>query len=294
MDEELAGFRRRLETRMSGLSKSQQRIATYLLTHHDEATFLTAADLADRVGVSEATIVRFAPAIGYDGFPALRRQLQELYRSQVTPATRLQHKLVELADSQSHILTKVLDMEMQYLAEAGHALALADFDRAVEILLGGRRVFAYGGGPSAILAELLELRLRRLGIFTISMTESGRQLIEKLQLLEGSDALVVAGFHHLNRELCVVTEHARAIGCRTILVTDILGAALHDQVDVVLAARRGPVSTFHSLTVPMAIMNALILAVAMARPEESLAALDRMQGLRAASGLDLSGKIASS
>ncbi len=125
------------------------------------------------------------------------------------------------------------------------------------------------------------------------MTESGRNLVEKLQLLQGTDALVVAGFHHLNRELWVVTEHAYTIGCRTILLTDILGTALRDQVDVVLAARRGPVSTFHSLTVPMAIMNALILAVAMARPEESLAALERMQSLRAASGLDGTGRAAS-
>ncbi len=290
METELSDFRRRLEMHLPGLSKGQRRIADFLLTSHDEAAFLTAADLARRVGVSEATIVRFAVAIGYEGFPALRRQLQELYRNQATPAVRLQHKLAELSGSQGHILAKVLDMEIQYLAEAGHSIAPADFDRAVEVLLGARRVFVYAGGPSAILAELLELRLRRFGIFALAMTESGRNLVEKLQLLEGTDALVVAGFHHMNRELRVVAEHAHATGCRTILLTDILGVTLGDQVDVILAARRGPVSTFHSLTVPMAITNALILAVAMARPEVSLTALKRMQDLRAASGLDLPGK----
>ncbi len=286
MVEELEDFRHRLQTRMPELSKSHQRIATYLLTRHDDAAFLTAAGLGQRLEVSEATVVRFAAAIGYANFPELRRRLQEIYRNQVTPAARLQHKLAELAGSGGHILTKVLDMEMQYLAEAGHSVAPEDFDRAVAILLAARRVFVYAGGPSATLANLLELRLRRFGIFCLAMTESGRNLIEKLQLLEPGDALVIAGFHHMNRELRVVAEHAHAIGCRTILLTDILGAALHDQVDVILAARRGPVSTFHSSTVPMAIMNALILAVAMARPDASLAALERMQGLRAASGLD--------
>lgn len=286
MVEELGDFRTRLQTQMPVLSKSHQRVATYLLTRHDDAVFLTAADLAQRLDMSEATVVRFATAIGYANFPELRRQLQHLYRNQVTPAARLQHKLAELASSGGHILSKVLDMEMQYLAEASHSVTPDDFDRAVDILLAARRVFVYAGGPSATLANLLELRLRRFGIFCLAMTESGRNLIEKLQLLEEGDALVVAGFHHLNRELCVVTEHARTTGCRTILLTDILDGVLRDQVDVVLAARRGPVSTFHSLTVPMAIMNALILAVAMARPDESLAALDRMQALRAASGLD--------
>jgi DNA-binding MurR/RpiR family transcriptional regulator len=76
-------------------------------------------------------------------------------------------------------------------------------------------------------------------------------------------------------------------GCPSILLTDTLGPVLGDRADVTLAARRGPVSTFHSLTVPMSVLNALILAVAMANPDESLAALNRLQQLRYNSGLDV-------
>jgi DNA-binding MurR/RpiR family transcriptional regulator len=132
-------------------------------------------------------------------------------------------------------------------------------------------------------------RFRRLGIPTIAMTESGRHLLENLQLLQPGDALLVTGFQHLTPELTTVLDHARETGCRAILLTDILGPALQAKADVTLAARRGPVSTFHSLTVPMSVLNALILAVAMTRPEESLAALNRLQQLRATSGLDVPG-----
>ena len=147
MEEELNAFRHRLEECMPGLSKSHQQIATYLLSHYDEAAFLSAADLATNLNVSEATVVRFAKASGYTGYPQLRRSLQSLYRSQVTPAARLRHKLTELSASQGHVLTKVLDMEVQYLTEAEHAIAPADFDRAVEILLQGRRVFCLRRRP---------------------------------------------------------------------------------------------------------------------------------------------------
>jgi len=118
------------------------------------------------------------------------------------------------------------------------------------------------------------------------MTESGRHLLETLQLMQAGDVLLAAGFHTVRAELITVLEDARATDCRSILLTDTLGPMLRDKADVILAARRGPVSTFHSLTVPMAILNALILAVAMARPAESLAALNRFQQLRTASGLD--------
>ncbi|MBI3396790.1 MAG: MurR/RpiR family transcriptional regulator [Spirochaetia bacterium] len=162
---------------------------------------------------------------------------------------------------------------------------------SVKLILKGERIFVRGGGPSAILADLAELRLRRFGILTISMTESGRDLIEKLQLVRRKDVVLTTGFHRVSAELAAVIEHANRVGCRTILITDTLASVFRDKVDVILAARRGPVSTFHSLTVPMAILNALILAVAMARSKESLGALDRFQKMRAAYGLDMNGKV---
>ncbi len=286
MEEGLNDFRQRLEDHHLSLTKSQQRIASYLLAGYDEAAFMPAADLAQELAVSEATLVRFARAIGYDGFRDLRRCLQGLFRAQATPASRLRHKLGELASSQGHVLAKVLDMEVQYLTEASHSVDPADFDRAVELLLSGQRIFVFGSGPSGTLAELAELRFRRLGILTIAMTESGRHLLEKLQLLRPGDVVLASGFNYLRPELVSVLECARMTGCPSILLTDTLGPALRSKADVILAARRGPVSTFHSLTVPMSILNALILAVAMARPDESLTALNRLQQLRDAFGLD--------
>jgi DNA-binding MurR/RpiR family transcriptional regulator len=286
VQEGLDDFQQRLESHLPDLTKSQQRIAHYLLASYDEAAFLPAADLAQRLDLSEATLVRFAKAVGYDGFRDLRRSLQELFRAKATPASRLQHKLGELASSQGHVLNKVLAMEVQYLTEASQSIDPTDFDRAVEILLSGRKVLVYASGPSAVLADLAELRLRRLGILTLSMTESGRHLLEKLQLLEPGDVVLVAGFHHMRPEIATVFDHAQATGCRSILLTDTLGPSLRGKPDVILSARRGPVSTFHSLTVPMSVLNALILAVAMARPDESLAALSRLDQLRATSGLE--------
>jgi DNA-binding MurR/RpiR family transcriptional regulator len=284
--EELAEFRRRLEDYFPSLTKSEQRIASYLLANYDEATFLPAAELAQRLDVSEATVVRFARSIGYDGFPELRRALQGIFRIKVTPATRLQHKLAELGSSPGHVLTKMVDMEVQYLTETLHSVQPADFDRAVEIILSAKRLFVFGTGPSRILADLVLIRLRRFGIPVITMTESGRDILEELQLMQPQDVVLATGFHRITGELAAVMDYARSLGCRIVFITDTLGPHFKNKADVILSALRGPVSTFHSLTVPMTILNALILAVAMARPEESLAALDRLQQMRAAYGLD--------
>jgi DNA-binding MurR/RpiR family transcriptional regulator len=289
--EELNEFRRRIEKHFPRLTKSEQKIASFLLSSYDQAVFLNAADLAREMDVSEATVVRFARTIGYDSFPQLRRALQHIYRVKTTPATRLQRKLADLKTGEGHILTKVAEMELQFLSEVPREIAPADFDRAVKLLLKGRRVFVFGSGPSRILADLVNIRFTRFGLSVICMTESGRDLLDKLALLKHDDVMLAMGFHRVTGELVAAIDYAHRIGGRTILLTDTLRAHFQDKVAVVLAARRGPVSTFHSLIVPMAILNAMILAIALERPDESLGSLKRMEELRGEYGLDVLGKV---
>lgn len=284
--DELNQFRLRIEDHYAQLTRSEREIASYFLSNHDDAVFLPAAELAKRLDISEATVVRFAKSVGYDSFPELRRDLQHIFRARVTPATRLQHKLADLKTGQGHILTQVIEMELQYLGEALHSVNPADFDRAVKIISHAERIFVRGAGPSAFLADLFELRMRRFGVLTISMTETGRDLVEKMQLMHPRDVVLATGFHRVSTELNAVIDRAHELKCRTILLTDTLAPAFRDKVDVILSARRGPVSNFHSLTVPMTILNALILAVAMTKPEDSLGALERFEEMRAKYGLD--------
>ena len=71
----------RLNLSGSRLSKSHRRIAEYILQHYDKAVFMTAAKLGEMVNVSESTVVRFAVALGYEGYPELQQALQELERA---------------------------------------------------------------------------------------------------------------------------------------------------------------------------------------------------------------------
>lgn len=289
--ESLDDLKQRLERHFPNLTKSEQKLATFLLSNYDHAAFLNATDLAEQLQVSPATIVRFARSIGFKSFPELKRVLQEIFRHKNTPSTRLQHKLQDLKSGGGHILTKVVDMEVQYLSEVPHDINTADFDRAVKLLLKGKRIFVFGTGPSRILAELFELRLSRFGLPVIGLTAPGRDLLDRLVLLKREDAMLITGFQRLTGELVAVLGHAHKLGCQTVFLTDVLAPSFKDKADVILAARRGPVSTFHSLTVPMAILNAMILAIATERSDESVAHLELLDELRAEYGLDVTGKI---
>ena len=78
----------------------------------------------------------------------------------------------------------------------------------------------------------------------------------------------------------LVLDYANEINCPVIILTDTLGSIIGDKADVVLAARRGPMAEFHSLVVPMTIINTLLLAIANEDRENVMANLDKLDQMR--------------
>ena len=74
----------------AAFSKGQRRIADFVSKNYDKAAFMTAGKLGRAVGVSESTVVRFASDLGYDGYPEMRKALQEMIRSRLTSVQRIE------------------------------------------------------------------------------------------------------------------------------------------------------------------------------------------------------------
>ena len=79
-----------LKDDMSGFSKGQKRIAQYILESYDKAAFMTANKLAQSVGVSESTVVRFAVDLGFDGYPSMQKAMQEMVLNRLTSVQRIE------------------------------------------------------------------------------------------------------------------------------------------------------------------------------------------------------------
>ena len=74
---------------LPSMSKGHKLIANYILDHYDKAAFMTAAKLGQTVGVSESTVVRLASELGFEGYPALQRAIQDVMRNKLTSVQRI-------------------------------------------------------------------------------------------------------------------------------------------------------------------------------------------------------------
>jgi len=263
----------------NNLTKSEKSIANYLRKNQEESAFLSAAELAQQLDLSEATLVRFARTLGYSSYPAMRTVLQESFRRRVTHSVRLRGKLDELRDS-GDIFERLVISEMDYLTQALETVDRVALNKAVELLKTRKRVFVLGLGPSISLVDLIQIRLGRFGHQVIPLTNSGREIVEPLLLMTKDDLVFTICFFDVTPALQLVLDYANQVECPVIMLTDTLGSIIGDKADVVLAAKRGPVSKFHSLVIPMTIINTLLLALASEDQEDVINHLDKLDFFR--------------
>lgn len=261
------------------LTKGEKQIASYLLKNQDEAAFLSGGELANRLGLSEATVVRFARKLGYESYPCMREALQENFRRRVGHSARLRSRLDDLREG-GDIFEKVTVSEIDYLTEALQTVDRDQINKAVARMIACEHLFVFGTGPSISLVHLLHQRLTRFGKQVIPLTIAGRETLEPLLLMTKKDLLFAIGFFDVNPTLQIVLDYTREVNCPAILLTDTLGSIVGDKVDIVLSAKRGPVSAFHSLVVPMTIINALLLEIANRNQQEVTENLDKLDQLR--------------
>ena len=261
------------------LTKSEKRIANYLRKNQEEAAFLAAGELADRLGLSEATLVRFARTLGFPSYPAMRSVLQRNFRRRVTHSARLRGRLDDLRES-GDIFERLVVSEIDYLSQALETVKGEDFHKSVDLLQSRNRIFVFGVGPSVSLVDLLELRLGRFGRQVVPLTTAGREFLEPLLWMNDQDLLIVICFFDVSPALQLILNYANEVNCPIIMITDTLGSIIGAQADVVLAARRGPMSEFHSLVVPMTIINTMLLYLANEDREKVITNLDKLDQLR--------------
>src|SRR2546422_364135 len=109
------------------LTPTQRRIAHCLVRAAADAPFLSSVEVAELAGVSQPSVTRFAVALGFDGYPALRRHLREVapapQEAQADTDNEYQQAVLAEVDNLRHLAALLADPEP--VARAGRILALS-------------------------------------------------------------------------------------------------------------------------------------------------------------------------
>jgi len=275
-------FGERLGTALPGLSPAGRRVARFLNDNRPLALALSALELAERTGTSDATVVRTVQALGFGGLPELKRDLAAaLAAPPADPAEAMRQTLAEAGEEAGHAVDLALDTQREAVEALSGAEARATLRAAVATLHPARRILVFGLGPSAALARYLATLLGRAGRSTRSLDASGIALADQMLDLGPGDALLVLAYGRAYREVIALFGEARRLGLPVVLVTDSLDRSLARHADVVVPARRGRARRVALHGATLVALEAIALGLAAMDGERALASLDRLNDLRA-------------
>lgn len=273
MDQDLVN---RINTHYNEMSSGQRQIAEFILNEYDKAAFMTAARLGDKVGVSESTVVRFAESLGYDGYPKLKKALQELIRNKLTTLQR-----IELAGemSQAQVLPTVLKADMNNIRVTLNEIDNAAFEKVVELVLTAKNTYILGLRSAAPLAQFLGYYLDFV-LQNVKVISSGAgDIFEQMIHIEEGDVLIAISFPRYSTRTVDGMTIAKARGAKCVALTDSMISPLTSIAELTLTARSNMASFADSLVAPFSVANALLVAVSLRKRDEmekSFGALEKI------------------
>lgn len=256
------------------LTPTETKMVGVLLSNPTMAPYYTAAKLAEEVGVHPATAVRFAKRLGYKGYSEFRDALIAETLQTAEPVQRITKRL-EKSDSKE-ILSNLIDDEITALNNIKKHITQDQIELVAHILCEAHRIYIFAQGNSIVLQEMLDRRLRRAGLSTVVLSGPSREIAEKLLSAQKNDVLIAFAFHSEPPGLAMSMKEFENLGAKSIMISDSKRHLDSYKASVRLVAPRGEETEFQSLTVPMAICNAVILTLAKSDGGRTLRSLERL------------------
>ena len=261
---------------LRSLSKCQRMIAGFILENYDKAAFMTASTLGKTVGVSESTVVRFACALGYEGYPELQKNLQEIIKNKLTSVQRL--NLMEGMDPDK-IIDTVLKQEITNLKETRENLDTEAFMNVVDRLCKARRIFVIGFRSSSQLAQFLVYYLSYIMESPELITVGTADLYAQLMHATKEDVVIGIGFPRYSNQTVEGLKFAKSVGANIVTITDNKMSPLYEVADTCILTKSDMNSFVDSLVAPLSIINALIIMLGLRNKETLIENFSMMENI---------------
>ena len=249
-----------IQANMGGFSKGQRLIARFILESYDKAAFMTASRLGKTVNVSESTVVRFAAELGYDGYPAMQKALQEMIRNKLTSIQRIE--VTNDRFGNQDILSMVMQSDIEKIRMTLEETDRDSFAAAVDAIVSARRIYLLGVRSATAIASFMGFYFNLIFPDVVLMQVTAvSEVFEQMLHIGPEDVIIGISFPRYSRRTVKAMEFARDRQATVIAITDSLASPLAPIADHTLMAKSDMASFVDSLVAPLSLVNALIVAL---------------------------------
>ena len=245
-----------------------QGIARFALDNPDQMALSTVAEIAGSAGVPPSAIIRFANALGFDGFLPMQR----VYRERLVARSATYRERIETlrrhGAADSEVLPQLLDSAIGELEQLRDHVDPALFRRAAALVVGAQRVYVLAQRRAFPVAAYLAYGLSQLEVPAFLLDSVGGMLRQQVAPLRAGDLLIVASFRNYSSDVVEAAALCHRNGVHVIAFTDQAVSPLAKSATLRFDLGDNLALPFRSLVGPMCAAQALVISVGYAQAEK--------------------------
>ncbi|WP_047152280.1 MurR/RpiR family transcriptional regulator [Aneurinibacillus tyrosinisolvens] len=267
MHTDSTSFKKRIQACYSSLTKSQKRVAEYILKTSEKSAVESASEIGEKVGVSETTVIRFCYSIGYDGFTEFQKELQrQLVRSKSSLNEFIGNKRVFAKDP--HFYAKVMEKDRQNISVLMDKIDENLLDETITCLQAASNVLIVGRHASFPAALWFGFTLNLLrGKTKVYRTDTDSVFSLSAELDESWTVLVLS-FHRYAKESLQIAQAAKERGAKVIAITDSFLAPISAHAHVLIPLEIEQTSTIDLAAPLFSVLNSVLAGYSLKNLEQ--------------------------
>ena len=269
---DFAALKALIAERAQALPKRLTQIASFALENPDEIAFGTVSSIAEQAEVQPSALVRFAQALGYQGFS----DMQEIFRSRLRDRIlnydeRLQQLRQHAPDASKPnvIFHGFCAASARSIAALQEKLDPASLDTAVERLAAAETIYLIGLRRSFPIASYMAYALGKLGVRAMLVDAVGGLAAEQMTFASPGDAVLAISFTPYASETVTLARAAAETGVPVIAITDSPFSPLAQVAGLWIEISEANFEGFRSMAATLTLAMTLTVAIAERRAQGS-------------------------
>lgn len=269
-------FLQALNNNYSNFTRSQKMIADYLSNNLNSIAFCTLEELAERIGVSTTTVIRFSRALGYAGYSEMQKDIQSGLQTKVSLPERLSFHKDYPANT---FLADSFQNDIHNIQSTLEAQNVEDLQKVIDLVSAAPTVYVLGMRSSFSISYYTASRLSEIRENIHLIQSVGMLYPEEIVSAKPGDVCVAYLFPRYSKLSTTVLSWLKNEGVTIILFTSQNYSAVQGYGDVILPCSISSLSYKNSYAAPLSLSNYLIAAIAQKNYAQSQRVLERTESI---------------
>lgn len=238
------------------MTKSQHKIADYILENPHSIPFITAAKLAEMTGVSEATVVRFATFLGFSGYNDMQQHLASSIEKRLNTVERLNISSDYYSETERAIYD-IFNEDIKNIQTTMQRINVEDFERAAQHILDAEKIYIIANRSAYSLGSFLQYWFNIM-LGKSELVSTTEAIFDQIQQVNEKDVVIGISYARYTKSTLDAVSYASEKNATIIALTDEYSAPITAYANISLFAESNMHSFLDSFVAPMSVINTLI------------------------------------